>query len=336
MICPAAVGGGEPGLDQGIVEQAIELGWDRYMPILTDEQIREFQLAHTEEERAELDHWFAVEEVINPRPAAHLISTALFWKNVDVSSPELPTPTRDLLERAGELGLVRRHDPWRHYCLPLLQGAEKLSRTRPEVAIRVYLAADLAFLVPLLAAHCEVRLMRHSSLRYAPGGLWRLLALEDAPGLVTVMDSDMIDRSAENLLRRSDALSAAGLPTWRGVSGKEVDNKHFIYHPLGGGLYGTRLRLPIRSLLDAFIWHALRGTFPATVRSEEYGERPYFGTRWPGYGFDEWFLAVAVYPRLLRAGVVTYQGAITPPLMFPLDRAMVERANPRSIFVPAG
>jgi hypothetical protein len=59
-----------------------------------------------------------------------------------------------------------------------------------------------------------------------------------------------------------------------------------------------------------------------------------FGSDWPRYGFDEWFLTAAVYPRLAPGGVATFFPAaecgFTLHHWFVLDIEYVTWANPRS------
>jgi hypothetical protein len=58
----------------------------------------------------------------------------------------------------------------------------------------VHLASDLDFLIPdLIKAGCEVHLMRHPSLAFAPGGLWRYLPIGEEGKLVTVCDVDRMN-----------------------------------------------------------------------------------------------------------------------------------------------
>ena len=108
-----------------------------------------------------------------------MVAASLFWKNSQADEPDLPPLTRELLKNAGKLGLVKRFDPWPHYVQPLLDGAEKLALARPEIVFRVYLAADLEFLIEdFVEFICEVQVMKSSSIRHNPGAMWRFLALE--------------------------------------------------------------------------------------------------------------------------------------------------------------
>src|SRR5690606_21336420 len=81
--------------------------------------------------------------------------------------------------------------------------------------------------------------------------------------------------------------------------------------------------------LRAFIWHARRGSFRTSVIYPGRGEVPIFGTEWPGYGFDEWFTSVALYPRLAEAGMITDVAAARDGGFFlPLDIEYATWANP--------
>ena len=157
------------------------MSWTTVFPVLTDEMVGQFETEATEAERAELDGWFSVARVINPQPLTrHIVSTSLFWKNPRKDDPDLPSLDRKALKHAKRRGLVRRFDPWPHYVEPLLAGARQILESRSDVVFRVYLAADLDFLVKdLVKAGCEVRLMKSSSVRHNPGAMWRFLALEE-------------------------------------------------------------------------------------------------------------------------------------------------------------
>ncbi len=283
--------------------QAQELGWTKFLPPVTDEQVAEFEACCDAETRAELDSYFAVEAVLNPKPSAHVVSTCLFWKNANVGGTPFPTPTKELLQTMVPGNVKGRRAPWYHYVEPLLKGAAMLAAEQPEISVRVYLAEDLGFLAPELTEHCEVRLMRHSSLCHNPGAMWRLLALEDAPDMVTCVDADSLDKTWQFPWRNKEKLDESGLATWRCPSSREVDRASFIYRPMMAGVFGSRVRLPVALLAKAFIWHLRRGSLPRRVLHSRLGDVPQFGSRWPSYGGDELFLATTLYPRLVPHGM---------------------------------
>ena len=54
---------------------------------------------------------------------------------------------------------------------------------------------------------------------------------------------------------------------------------------------------------------------------------------WPDYGFDEWFLTAALYPRIAAAGVLTLVPASARSLFLPVDIEFTTWANPASQLV---
>ena len=316
-------------IDPLVEEAAAVVGWDKILPFLTDAHVAEYERMATRAERAQLDEWFGVAKVLNARPAKHVLATSLFWKHVDVGTPDLPVPTLDLLQNAKQYGLVLRFDPWAHYVQPLLQGAAQLAGTRPDITVRVYLAADLEFLVPMLTEHCEVHLMHHSSLRATLGAMWRFLAMEDTEDLVSIIDADTLATDAERVLRMTENVTAGDLASWRQINGTEVDAAgFFVYRPMMGCTMGSRLRLPMVRLMKAFTWHFQRGLFPTKILHPKRGELPHFQNPWAGYGTDEWFLATTAFPRWLASGLISLGGG--GPCIFPRDTALAAMTNPRS------
>lgn len=318
-------------IEPAVLKAAASIGWQSILPFLTDAHIAEYEASATAEEREQLDEWLDVERVINPRPARHVVAGSLFWKNVDVNDPELPTPTLDLLQNARKHGLVRRFEPWKHYIEPLLEGAARIAQRQHDVTVRVYLARDLEFLVPMLTQHCEVRLMRHASVRAQPGMMWRFLAFEEAADIVSIIDADALGHGAENIMQLSESLEARGVGTWRQTNGKEVDASGvFIYRPIVGCGFGSRLRLPMARLMKAFIWHYQRGFFPTTMMHPHAGEVPHFRHPWPGYGIDESFLTAAIYPRVLPYGLLSNPAGPQASSTMHRDLALTAMTNPRS------
>lgn len=310
------------------------MSWSDVFPILSDEMVTEFTDIASPAEQLELDEWFGVSEVFNARtvPGQHVVAASLFWKNAKAEDPELPALSRELLKQAPKLSLVRRFSPWEHYVQPLLDGAEMLAEERPEIVFRVYLAADMAFLVEdFVERNCEVQLMRGSSIRHNPGAMWRFLALEH-DGLVTITDSD---RAPEILhdIERTELTVKHGLGHWRVayIWGEgEHDCSH--YRTVMACQFGSALSLPAGRLMRAMLWHTRRGSLPTTCRKGADNHVIAFGSNWPDYGFDEWFLNVAVYPRIAYSGVLTFVPWNDRKLnhWFALDIEYVTWANPKS------
>lgn len=321
-------------------ELTLDMSWTTVFPVLTDEMIEQFEAEATAAERAELDGWFSIERIVNPKPPTrHVVSTSLFWKHSRQGDPDLPTLDRKTLKHAKKRGLVRRFDPWSHYVEPLLVGARQILDGRSDVAFRVYLAADLDFLVKdLVKAGCEVRLMKSSSVRHNPGAMWRFLALKEKDALVTMCDSDRAPMAGPDILR-TEEMAKAGLGLWRvPVWGDLKSDGTVPYRPMFGGQFGGCPKLPMRRLMKAFVWHSRRGTIPAKCQLPACGERAISGGAWPDYGFDEIFLIAAVYPRAARKGVLSFVPSNARSQLLPLDIEYVTWANPRSevVYFSAG
>lgn len=316
------------------------MSWTDIFPVFNELQITEYEVGVTVEEAELLEGLFGVAKCINPRVGKHLVATTLFWKKMVVEEGQLPPVTRERMINARKLGLMSQYEPWSHYVVPLIEGAVKLKEARPDIVFRVYLAADLEFLVPdLVGAGCEVMLMKSSSIVHNPGAMWRFLALEEKDRWVTITDSD-IARDILPSVERTELVVKSGLGLWRVpyvFGSDEADDHPGYYRPINacqfGGMGGY---LRMVDLMKAFIWHALRETMPnqCVVPGAEGKpkELPIYGTNWPAYGFDEWFLSAAVYPRLAFEGMLTFF-LINPKVSnhwFALDSEYVTWANPKS------
>jgi hypothetical protein len=315
------------------------MSWTDFYPILDDAQVTEYEQLATLPERVELDEWCAVTRIINPRPSTHLVAVSLFWKNLTAEENDLQVLGRQQMKDAASLGLISRFAPWDHYVKPLLEGAAILQKARPEVVLRVYLAADLEFLVEdLVEVGCEVYLMTSSSIRHNPGALWRFLALEEIGKWITVIDADRGQDILGDVERTEQAI-AADLGLWRVpyfYDKKNYEHDPGYYRPINACQFGAKGGQPVALLMKAFIWHNRRGTMPTTwrdpVNPNQPEGKPIAVTTWPSYGFDEWFLLAALYPRMAFEGVLTFFHWQAPVLSFchTLDVEYVTWANPRS------
>ncbi len=310
------------------------MSWTDIYPVFTDEMLDEFHELATPGEKAELEEWYGVAQVFNAQDKPHIASFSLFWKNVKACDPDLPQPTRDRMKRARELGLALRFDPWEHYVEPLLREVPALREQFPEVVFRVHLAKDLEFLIPeLVAAGCEVRLMKSSSIRLAPGGLWRYLPLEEEGKLITLIDSDRVGEIAADIAR-TEAMGQSGLGVWRLPQTTDFNPSGEIrYTPFFGQQFGIRGGWPTKLLLQAFTWYCRRGKMNSMVECPGRGPIPAAQPNWPDYGFDEWFLATAIYPRVAASGVLTMVPTSARSLLLALDIEYVTWANPKSQLV---
>ncbi|MBK1835723.1 hypothetical protein JIN78_16795, partial [Roseibacillus ishigakijimensis] len=255
---------------------------------------------------------------------------------VHTGSPELPPPTRERLQNAVALGLADRYNPWDHYVQPLLELVPELRQKFPQTAIRVYLAKDLGFLADELAeAGCEVYEMKSSSLNFAPGGLWRFLPFAEKDKLVVVTDIDRL-RDLESDLTRTRTMQQSGVGAWRVPNPRDyTDDYRVCYQPFVGCQFGVQggLLEDVRLLLDAFTWHAIKDRLDPSVIMPGCGPVPLGNHRWPSYGFDEYFLNVAAYPRLAQEGMLTFVPSGASCLLLSLDVEYCTWGNPASELV---
>jgi hypothetical protein len=315
------------------------MSWTDCFPILTDEMIELFQSEVTSVENEILDLWFSVEQVLNPQPDRfHVVAASLFWKRDALDHDELPEVTRELMMNAAKLGLAGRFPPWEHYVLPLMEGAKLLHRERDDAIFRVYLANDLSFLIEdLVGIGCEVMVMKSSSIRHNPGAMWRFLALEEVERAVTITDSDRAKHILSDVAR-TEAARQAEVGGWRvayNFGGGYATRGWEGYRPIIACQFGSIKPHALSQTMKAFVWHSLRGSLPETCKIGPDREVPIPGTQWPDYGFDEWFLLAAVYPRMAAEGLLTFFPWDVPPFsqFFALDIEYATWANPSSELV---
>jgi hypothetical protein len=323
------------------------MSWTDIFPVLEEEMITAYQEGVSEEERADFEEWFGVKMIKERGRLAqcrefdagetptllgkHIVSATLFWKHVNDGDPDLPVPTREKLVDARRMGLVKRFDPWSSYIEPLFAHSAAAMARHPDVTFRLYLATDLEFLIPELnALGWEVFLMKSPSLRYCPGGFWRFLALEEDGVLVTVIDTDRMNEVSHEI-SRTESMAEAGLGLWRVPGYYNSDLREQVrYRPILGGHFGARGGVAIRELIEAFIWHWRRGTLTLTANIPGIGTRPIQFSKWPNYGFDEWWQLAALYPRLAQKGTLTFIPSDARSLLLPADIEYAQWANPKS------
>lgn len=312
------------------------MSWTDVYPVFTDDQVERYLNEVTPEEKIVHDSWFAVKRVIQPQMGEHLVATSLFWKNLTTTEKELPVLTRESMIRADELELISRYAPWDHYVQPLLDGAVLLKKARPEVVFRVYLAADLEFLVSdLVEVGCEVMLMESSSISHNPGAMWRFLALEESDRWVTITDSDRARDVMHDVERTEHAISA-NLGAWRAPYVFDRGDHEYdagFYRPINACHFGGRGGPPLEMLMKAFIWHSVHDLMPRSCQLPGGRQQSIIaGTKWPDYAYDEWFLLSAIYPRFAFDGFLTFISGKNPRLTcwHGLDLEYVTWANPNS------
>lgn len=279
------------------------MSWTEVYPVFDDSKIDSYLEQSTDSERSALDGMLDVARRVNERSATHRVSTSLFAEGVIAPSRgDLKLPSgKDFSERAS---------PWEYDFPLLLRSAVLLEKRHPEIVLRVYLAANLEFLVEaLIEAGCEVFLMRESSFEAHPGKLWPLLALEVEEEWVTVIHPGREGNLLADIARSEQAMRS-GLGLWRMPRYCDDEVKDAgSYRPISAGFFGAKGGEPIELLLKAFIWHHQKETMERTwqdagIQGEE-KLRPLLSAKWPEKGFDEWFLMAALYPRWAFEGVLT-------------------------------
>jgi hypothetical protein len=315
------------------------MSWSDIFPLMDDDLVESY-LERPVNQESEVAYLFSVHSVYNRNPASHVVSTSLFWKPAFATDPDFPTVTREIMKDPTKAGLQSRFkNPWAHYFLPILSGSKSLRRKRPDIAFRVYLAQDFKFLIPeLVEAGCKVFLMDSSSIRHNPGAMWRFLAMEEEC-LVTITDSDRA-RNVIHDVERTEQIAKSQLNYWRTAYFIGVDNDDVgspgTYRTMLACQFGSSAPLPMRLLCEAFVWNFNRGTIPKVCTLGNLSI-PIFGSDWPTYGFDEFFLNTAVFPRIANGGVVTFVpwngsavGTQALNHWFALDIEYCNWANPNS------
>jgi hypothetical protein len=317
------------------------MSWPDVFPTFSEEQFDDYYETATPAEKAELEEWYGVEKILNPQPdAREIVSLSLFWKPVESGTPDYPAPTLEILQNAVELGYADRFNPWDHYVAPILDHTPEILAQNPDLSIRVYLAKDLEFLAEdLTRAGCEVHLMKSSSIKQAPGSLWRFLPLSEEGKLVTVTDTDRLP-AIEHDLARTRMMAQTEVGTWRvPVPNDLTDDFRVCYIPFIACQFGVKGGLlEVDDLLKAFTWNCLHNKVDPSVILPNCGPLPMLRHTWPDYCFDEFFLAVAAYPRLAQDGMMTFIPGNGSSQLMTLDIEYTTWGNPASevIYFPSG
>lgn len=311
------------------------MAWADVFPILDDDMVARYENHASAAEKERLSSFFEVESVFGQKSSSHLASLSLFWKPMRRTDPDYPAPTRSRMKNPMAHGLSTRFgNPWNHYVDPILRAARLVSEDHPGVTLRVYLARDLSFLTDeLVDAGCEVFLMESPSLRACPGMIWRFLAMEERK-LVTVIDSDLAETLPAHL-ERTQLMADGGLGYWRTPYQPSPCEPHHgnpgWYRTSVGTHSGAQVTLPVTLLAEAFLWNLEHG-YLRSFCTVDNREMPIWGGQWPDYGFDEFFLNTAIYPRVVPEGVLTFvnQNQVVHNYWLALDIEHCLKANPAS------
>lgn len=176
--------------------------------------------------------------------------------------------------------------------------------------------------------------MKSSSINFAPGGLWRFLPFEEEGKTVVVTDVDRLNE-LESDLTRTRTMVQAGVGAWRVPVPIDLSNDRKVsYLPFMGCQFGIQGGLlEVSELLDAFTWHALKDHLDPSVIYPDCGPLPIQSHKWPSYGFDEYFMNVAAYPRLAQEGMLTFVPSGAKSLLLTLDVEYCTWGNPNSELV---
>lgn len=172
--------------------------------------------------------------------------------------------------------------------------------------------------------------MKSPSIADNPGAMRRFLALEEKDRLVTIADADRAE-DLEADIAMTEEMARLGLKFWRVPVFQELNSVgQYNYRPIRASGFGANLTLPAGDLMKALIWATLNGKISTKCRPPGEPEYTIFGTQWPDYGFDEWFLQAAVYPRVAQEGILTLVPATVRSKILPLDIEYCTWANPNS------
>ena len=308
------------------------MSWTDIYPVLTDEMLDAYHQEATPDEQEQLAGWFAVDQILNPKKADHLVVVSLY-RNPDLCRKRGPDSdsVNDLLESTRTSWFELRR---------LLEGAAVLRARRPGVALRVYLSADLGYVVDQLTeAGCEVVLMKGSCSTNNPASMWRFLALEEEGRWITISHGNFGPKLI-NDVERTEQVMAAGLGGWRIphlVGDKSQRQEARSYRPMHSAHFGAKGGIPADLHMRALIWHCQRGTMPLGC-SEGDGtcSYPLEGSEWmaekPHDDFCQWFLLSTLYPRLAFEGLLTFLiwQRKSANYWYALDAEYVTWANPAS------
>lgn len=285
------------------------MSWSQFFPVFTDEMLDLYLNESSDAQKLEIAHHFAVDKVHNPRASKHIVCVSLFWKSANAEDDNFPLPTPDLLTNDYKLPSRVRYNFWEHYVQPLIEGAILVRKERPDIVLRIYLAADLQFLVAdFVSLGCEIYQMKSSSLRHNPGAMWRFLALEEKDKLVTIIDSDRALYVLHDIERTETSIKS-GLCFWRTpyfLNSAKHDNDPSFYRPINASHFGSTGGMEMQLLLQAFVWCNINGYFRASCLLGTPAQVEIKNSVFPSYGFDEWFLQAALFPRIATKGVLTF------------------------------
>lgn len=234
---------------------------------------------------------FKVDRVFNRTSARNpkvVVSTSLYWGTHWPQGQNRVEPSLEMLQTRRP-SVRDGRSWWENYFLPFLRGCEELL---PEGwTHRVYLAADLSFLVDLIPKSVEIHLMRESSWGSIPGMLWRYLPIEEPVFCVargadnyTLGDYQLVVALA---LRFGTFLIRNTISYW------QDNHNRFVYRTIQGS---CAVKGPIHYVSHAAAWVHQEQTDPISPMVEALPYLRHVGMEhWSEYGQDEQFLSRWLY-----------------------------------------
>ncbi len=267
------------------------------------------------EKQEELNHHFHIKKIYGARPDnnKYITSYSLFWKSTHTSLPQ-PLVNEESIHEIRTFSRATSSF-YNYYVAPMIQTIKKRAQLHPKWVPRIYLAADLEFMVPHLQEQtkAEIYLMASSSIAHNPGALWRFLAFDDPQAyFVCINDSDEYinphnESKVFSWLKDSSSKGWLRLMTLNYRENLE----EALYSPLVASSLWFKnvqnLNFNMEKAMKGFILH--RQLFPDEERHPRdvsYDTHPYgFGNEFPTYGFDERFLKHVVYYEMAKRGELT-------------------------------
>lgn len=256
-----------------------------------------------EQETADPDYvkLFKVARVFNAQPREGLrvvISTSLYW---GTHGPHVYQPTKATLSALQTpTKTVRRGGSWwENYFIPFLKGCHE---PLPEGwRHRVYLAADLEFLISHIPATVEIHLMAGSSWTSMPGMMWRYLPMEE-PVLCVARGADNFEMGGHQQVVAL-ALSLGTFLVRNTITFWKDDLGRLVYRSVQGS---CAVRGPVSFVPSAAGWIAANQKELFSSRVAAFPDLTHIGlNHWGAYGQDEQFLSRWLYYRAASEKTIT-------------------------------
>lgn len=299
------------------------MSWSDYYPIFTDEMVQAYESECPEREISLVRKFFEIDRIINSQAQSHIVALSLAGV-----PPGVPPEALNLYSELEDPEMIIGN--WKSALRDKQRYFEDLKNSHPDTVVRIYLAAHLDSLIPMFTdAGFEIHLMTSDADCFGLSKLWPLLALNDGDHLVTLTTLDGL-KSVVTDVTRTKATSEAGLQIWRTPFGSSFSKPVPTYFPISSGSFGSTQGLPIKLLLESFLWHSMKETLPMEIVFPGAGSRRIDEADWRHKNYNEWFAALAIYPRAACGGTLTFLLIRDHPPLTCVDLEYVSWANPES------